>query len=317
LNNFLSLAAGAIPFTNYPYEGENVGCNVCGSDEKTALCSYDRRLKKLNTVICDNCGLLRTNPMPTDAELDAYYKTSYRLDYQLAGSKPPRHHIKRSTILAQDRYDKYKAVIPPNASVLDFGAGSGEFLKVCQDAGCKVAGIEPGTDYATFAKAQYGVTVHNSSWAKTDLGHQKFDVITSFHVFEHLRNPKDAMDFLVAHLSENGVIILEVPNMLPTPNGRKLFETLHFAHVFGFTPEVLAFLGQRCGLEIDDRVTAAGTNIVFRRPKSNAAAVSGDRQYARSLRNSYDKTDIVKFLFKFGWLVGIFKRISRDVRDSF
>lgn len=317
MSTFVKLLKGVIPLTKYPYTGQSVPCGLCGSDEKQTICEYDRRIKKLRTVICMNCGLQRTDPMPTEAELADYYRLSYRFDYQLAGSKPPKFHLKRSKDHAKARYARLAPVLPANTKLLDFGSGSGEFLAECKSHGHDVTGIEPGQTYAKFATDTYGVSVHASPWNEVDLGDAKFDAITSFHVFEHLCDPLAALKWLASHLKEGGVVALAVPDMSPNPSGPKFFELLHFAHVYGFAPETLELLGAYCGLEVETSIPMDGADIVFRKPKSPKNGAKPDPAFAAITANSFDKTDIVGHMVRGGWVVDGFKRAGRDIRDTF
>ncbi len=315
MGTFIKLLKGAVPLSRYPYVGEQIDCALCGSDQKQTLCEYDRRIKKLTTVICMNCGLLRTDPMPTDDELSDYYRLSYRFDYQLAGTRPPAFHLKRSMDNAVKRMQRLAPVVKTGARFLDFGSGSGELLKVARDAGCEATGIEPGQAYATFATQTYGVEVFNDAWQNVDLGDRKFDLITSFHVFEHLRDPLAAMGWLADHLAGDGTITIAVPNMLPGDSGRRLFERVHFAHVHGFTPKTLALLGAACGLEPDPRVKPEGTDIVFRHAKK-PRVFQPDRDGAKSLSQSYDDANVLGHLLGLGWVGDAVKRARKDLRDS-
>jgi len=313
----VQLIKGVIPFTPYPYVGQELPCNICSSPEKSVLSDYDRRIKKLRTVICSNCGLLRTDPMPTEAELADYYRTSYRFDYQMAGSKPPRFHLTRSKKLAGRRLEMLRPAIFDGARVLDFGSGSGEFLAACKAENCEVTGIEPGESYARYAEETYGVKVFSSPWEQTDLGPRKFDLITSFHVFEHLRDPRAALNWLCTHLADDGVVALSVPNMTRNAKSRHLFEDLHFAHVHGFVPETLELLGRRCGLEPDARFATGTTDQMFQKSNSKSAAPSPDPQFAENLAATFQKNDLFNHLIKFGWVVDAVNRARRDVKDTF
>src|ERR1700750_746916 len=149
LRNFL-------PFTRYPFTGVSAACSLCGADEGTVVSLWDRRLKRLRTICCDICGLLRTDPMPSEPELDRYYGGQYRQDYQLAGRTPPARHIRKSLRDAERRRDPVAHPLRPGDRVLDFGSGSGEFLHLMQQAGFSVLGLEPGRDYAAYARRAYG-----------------------------------------------------------------------------------------------------------------------------------------------------------------
>lgn len=148
-----------IPWLPYPYMGCDEACSVCGDGRTATLASIDRRLKKLTTVICRGCGLIRTNPMPTDSELDAYYTYGYRADYQFSKKTPPRYHLYRSAKEAQARTHFLASVLGCGTRVLDVGAGSGEFVHEVQKRGGIPIGIEPGQTYASFAVDSYGVDV--------------------------------------------------------------------------------------------------------------------------------------------------------------
>jgi len=134
-------------------------------------------------------------------------------------------------------------------------------------------------------------------------------------VFEHLRDPKAAMEFLLSKLNPGGVVVIEVPNMLPTK--RKLFEVLHFAHVYGFTPKTLERLGYECGLEVHPDWTVKTADIVFRRAEGELPEPAANSVYAKELAASYDKTDIGAFILKFGWAKDMYTRVAKDVRDTF
>ena len=202
-------------------------------------------------------------------------------------------------------------------AVLDFGCGSGEFLAVCRENGADVTGIEPGKDYANFAREEYGLEILNDSWENIDLGDRKFQVITAFHVFEHLRDPLAAMKWLSSHISDDGVIAIAVPDLSPNPNSRRqLFEDLHFAHVFGFTPPTLELLGRKCGLEPHPDIPIQGTDIVFRKTKVSNPA-EADPDYAREISTQYGNSDVVGHIFRGGWIVDAYRRAKKDISDSF
>ena len=317
MGTILKLLQGVVPLTRYPYSGVEDPCNLCGSDKKRILCEYDRRIKKLRTVICLNCGLLRTDPMPTEDELSDYYRLSYRFDYQMAGSKPPKFHIARSKDHAKARYERLAPTLSNNASILDFGSGSGEFLAECKSHGCKVTGIEPGQAYAKFATETYGLKIHAKPWGQVDLGDQKFDAITAFHVFEHLRDPVAALRWLTSHLADNGVIAIAVPDLSPDFKKTQLFEELHFAHVYGFVPETLELLARFSELETDPRVPSNQTDMVFHKASPDTPPPEPDPTFSHSLADRFGNTDVVGHLLKGGWIVDAWRRASRDIKDTF
>jgi SAM-dependent methyltransferase len=303
--NLVRLAAGFVPFTPYAYQGRAEACVLCQSRDTLPLSRHDRRLKHLTTVICAGCGLIRTHPMPTEAELAEYYRHNYRADYQLVGSKPPRRHLARTRAEAARRVALL--ALPRGARVLDYGSGSGEFLEAGQAAGWKVEGVEPGEAYSSHARG-LGVTVHPA--LPPDAG--PFDAITANHVLEHLRDPLAVLRGLVAALAPGGIIYLSVPDM--GPNRRPAFDRLHFAHVHGFVPETLDLLAASAGLAPDPRFPRERTNVVYTR-----ADVTPRPDPALPVRilAGFNLMSPLRHVATLGWLAPTLRRFSRDVRDSF
>ncbi len=112
------------------------------SQHKLTICKTDRRLKTLTSVACEQCGLIRTDPMPTDAELDAYYAGEYRLDYQFALSdKPPQFHLNRSQGEAETRLAllQPRSVVASACSILAPGPVNSSPLRPNPAMWCKAS----------------------------------------------------------------------------------------------------------------------------------------------------------------------------------
>ncbi len=304
-----------IPLTRYAYRGEETSCNLCGSHHRLTVSQTDRRLKTLKAVACEQCGLIRTDPMPTDAELEAYYAGEYRLDYQFAFSKkPPRFHITRSQRDAEARLALLEPAMSGAKRVLDFGSGSGEFLALAAKAGHTVQGIEPGESFAAFAREEYGVTVQSAVWQQVDFEAGSFDVITSNHVLEHLREPVSALKRMAQWLAEDGVLFVSVPNALG--RRRHSFQHFHFAHVYNFTPQALIWAGMVAGLEPDPRFMNAGTTIVFRKRKEGAAIPVWGEGQGRWVASHFEPSSAMRFLLSGRWAIDALRRFRKAAGDS-
>ena len=302
------------PFTPYPYKGEAKGCDLCGSSETILICDYDRRLKRLTTVACKCCGLIRTDPMPTEAELVRYYSEVYRWDYQLAGSGPPRRHMSRKTKDAEQRLSLLAPVMRPGMRILDFGSGAGTFLGAAAAAGHSVLGIEPGHAFGNYARETFGVEVIIEHWerVKQDLG--PFDLFTTTQVIEHLRRPVGALRWLASLLAPDGIIYVTVPNLVRS--SKQPFRRFHFAHVHGFTPEVLQRAGAVCGLMPDPRVPADGTKIAFRKSPEGPQLPSPDWNYGEQVKSLFPRTSVARFVLSAEWLWAACKRLRNSVSNS-
>lgn len=310
----LTALVNLLPFVPYAYSGEQIACNLCGCRERVIVSRHDRRLKPLVAAACHECGLVRTDPMPTDAELRTYYARDYRFDYQLASKDPPRFHVNRSRREAQARLAHLEAVLKPSSNILDFGSGSGEFLDVAAKAGHRVLGVEPGSDYAAFARRAYGVDVIVAPWQDLDLPAGSFDLITANHVIEHLREPVDALRALAGLLAPGGAIYVAVPNVLAKSG--PAFERFHFAHVHNFTPDTLLWAGERAGLELDPRIAPAGTSIVFRKRAEDLPARTWTSPQGPVLAARFDQASPVRHLVSGRWVGAAVWRLRKVIKDS-
>lgn len=95
-------------------------------------------------------------------------------------------------------------------NILDYGCGVGDFLEHLQKNGYDVLGMEPNDSARKIAQSKIG----NEKVTSTELEHndQKFDIITLWHVLEHIPNLNEIIQQLKNHLSENGRLIIAVPN---------------------------------------------------------------------------------------------------------
>lgn len=303
-----------VPFTGYPYVGAPTACNLCGSSGSLTVAETDRRLKTLRSIACTQCGLIRTDPMPTPDELARYYATAYRADYQLAfAGGPPRHHLNRSAREAAFRADLLARKLVPGARVLDFGSGSGEFLAAARTRGCEVVGVEPGRDYAAYARATHGVEVlDDAAGDRFPDGH--FDVVTTHHVMEHLRDPADVMERLAGWLKPDGVLYAAVPNMAAT--GKPPHERFHFAHVHGFVRETFDLTARRAGLLPHPEYWREDTTVVYAKTAAPRGALACPG-LAERLAADLKPTPPAAYLASGAWLLPMVRRNAKAVRDTF
>lgn len=150
--------------------------------------------------------LLFTNPVPDD--LDNYYKSDDYISH--TDSKKTLFDKLYQTVKNHTLKQKLKLINSFNTekTILDIGAGTGDFLSVCKQNNWIVNGIEPSEQARTLAKDK-GILLYNSV---DDLDVKKFDVITLWHVLEHIPNLSEFITTLKQLLKPNGVLIIAVPN---------------------------------------------------------------------------------------------------------
>ncbi len=151
--------------------------------------------------------MLVTTPVPKN--ISDYYKSEDYISH--TDSKKSMFDKVYQTVKKITLKRKLKLINSFNSSsktILDVGAGTGDFLKVCANNSWNVLGIEPSLDARNIAAKKEVNLLENLSEVKD----QKFDVITLWHVLEHVENLSEYIIELKNLLSENGTLIIAVPN---------------------------------------------------------------------------------------------------------
>ena len=156
---------------------------------------YDEKLDKYATL-------------PVPENLDQYYLSEDYIshtDSKKGLFEKAYHFIKRLMLKKKLRLISSRVV---QGSLLDIGAGTGDFLKQAKNEGWKVTGIEPSPD-ARRKASEKGIDLFQNI---DSVSTQKFDAITMWHVLEHVPDLQYQIEWLKSHLNENGVLFVAVPN---------------------------------------------------------------------------------------------------------
>lgn len=190
-------------------------CPVCNATDFAPFLTckdYTVSQELFNIVSCKSCNFKFTNPRPSDSEIGRYYKSEDYVSHTNTkkGLINKLYHAIRSYTLK-----KKLALISQYVSrgtILDYGCGTGMFLRTCKEAGWKTYGFEPDQDAKGIAVG--GVLIVDSSKEdiKQKLAGAKLDVITLWHVLEHVTDLKLTLQFFKDNLSDEGRLIIAVPN---------------------------------------------------------------------------------------------------------
>ncbi len=175
-------------------------CLLCGSD---ALLVLDA---SANIKRCEACGYVFDDPRPTIEEISAYYSRPSKYDDWL-GASQERESLWRRRLKKLLRHRV-------GGDLLDIGTGIGQFLKLAQPHFSSVTGTEVSSSAAQIARERYGQEVINDLLERIDFGGQKFDVITLFHVLEHVHDPLAVVRKCHSLLRNEGLLVIAVPNEL-------------------------------------------------------------------------------------------------------
>lgn len=192
----------------------NFKCPWCDSEKtEIKLCLKDEFLTKEDFQIheCRNCGLLFTEPRPPKDKIGEYYKSEEYYSHQenKKGFIPRLYEQVKSINL------KHKYKIATNGkcigNLLDIGCGVGDFLHTAEQHGWQCTGVEPSDDAKTIARKRIKAEILSSEDLER-IPSETFDVITMWHVLEHVDNLKWQIAQLQRLIKKDGRIVIAVPN---------------------------------------------------------------------------------------------------------
>jgi 2-polyprenyl-3-methyl-5-hydroxy-6-metoxy-1,4-benzoquinol methylase len=170
-------------------------------------------------------GYRRLDPLPTEAELEAFYRDKY---YGLiaAGGRAPEimrqmqggaESAAELEWLGKTLWADIRAVLDAllpgetNRAVLDIGCGPGVFLRAMQEAGWRPTGVEPSQEAGARAR-EAGLELFGSVEAALAAGRKSFEAVTLLNVLEHVRDPIAVIGSARTALRQGGILVVRVPN---------------------------------------------------------------------------------------------------------
>ncbi|MGQ7945906.1 class I SAM-dependent methyltransferase [Flavobacterium sp. WC2509] len=168
----------------------------------------------------ETLDMLITHPQPSLDVLGKYYESADYIshtDSKRSLFERAYHFVKN--IALKNKLDLINSHQPSKGAILDIGAGTGEFLAVAGKDGWKTVGVEPSDKAKAIAKNKGVTFVENTS----ELQSQSFDVISMWHVLEHVPNLEEQIKELKRLLKPTGTLIVAVPNF-------KSFDAKHYGN---------------------------------------------------------------------------------------
>jgi len=180
------------------------GCPVCGHKDEVS-----ERFKKWGYSIlrCSGCSLMFVYPQPSKSELLELYSGDYFLrggKYAAVGEGGGENPSRQNDLAKLEVVGWYKS----KGRLLDVGCAFGEFMKLAQEKGYDVSGVETSEAAAGYAKETLGLEVFNCELQSADLGSQEYDLITMWDVLEHVGNPVATLSEVSRLLRPGGTVII-------------------------------------------------------------------------------------------------------------
>jgi SAM-dependent methyltransferase len=225
---------------------EEVACNLCGSDNwrlwQTVPVKRFGPDGAFNLVRCQDCGLVYVNPRPSPEEMNEYYPAAYYENLASIGMNMRRWYQGNKLRRLQAHRQ--------GGRLLDIGCNDGLFLYLAREAGWQVQGVEVAGPGVTYAREVLKVDVFVGELTEANFPEQYFDVVTFWHVLEHLYDPLRELRETHSILKPDGLLVIEVPNIASLQ--ARLFSANWAAldiprHLYHFSPDSLQAMLERAG----------------------------------------------------------------------
>jgi SAM-dependent methyltransferase len=246
-------------------------------------------------VRCPQCRLVFQDPQPPDEVLDASYYHDPEFTATLFG---PYREWTLQRARESLRMLVASSTAPAAGRALDVGCSSGAWLEVLATAGWTASGVELGAHTAQAARAR-GLDVHTGTLADAApaLAGERFDLITFWEVFEHLRDPVHELRIAAELLAPGGRLAATFPNVegwYPRATHRLLARRTGVweypelpLHLYDFGPRTASRLLERCGYRVIELHTFPVPFFVYRSTTLSRAALGAGAR-GRMLALAFD-----------------------------
>jgi 2-polyprenyl-3-methyl-5-hydroxy-6-metoxy-1,4-benzoquinol methylase len=278
---------------------EAASCPLCGGSGRIR---YDRLRDRSWNVSgiwsfreCNECGHLWLDPRPIGEDIGRLYASYYThgvergsplqgngfwpmcrrgvleaYGYLGVARSSTERLLGRAMHFVPPVWDECEEIVrsvpgPPRGRLLDVGCGDGYFLRVMQELGWTVQGLEPDPRAAGFARA-HGLEILEMPIERAPLDRNGFDAITMSHVIEHVPDPVAVLSDARRALKPGGILLVSTPNAnswghsMFGPSWYPLEPPRHF-HIF--RPENLAACAERAHLQVVDLRTTGRLHLIF------------------------------------------------------
>jgi len=202
---------------------------------------------------CQNCSLVFTNSRPNFESSIKYYNFSTYTSHQNNSKRIIDiiyNFIRGKTL--QSKLTLINKLVTQKGRILDYGTGTGHFPKLTSANGWKTEAVEPNPN-----------ALKNSVFSNTKkdlldlINKEKFNVITLFHVLEHVHQLKETLNQLTSLIEKDGFLILALPNH--ESYDAKIYNEFWAAfdvprHLYHFNQKAVAHISKIYNLEIKEKI---------------------------------------------------------------
>jgi len=203
---------------------------------------------------CSSCSFRFTQDVPDAASIASYYKSEDYISHSntATGLINRLYHFVRTRAIVQKRKLIENSTGINTGKLLDIGSGTGAFLSEMKKHGWETIGLEPDADARNVAQKIYNIHLADSDQLY-QLPANHFDVITLWHVLEHVHELSKYIQQIKTILRPNGKLFIAVPNY--RASDASVYQE-HWAaydvprHLYHFSPRSMELLMEKHGLKI-------------------------------------------------------------------
>jgi len=213
----------------------------CPADSSHGAMRFQFEKNGASVYRCARCGTFSADAAydPSQYDLDNYYTArGDTAEILLAYFGDRWSYVAR----------RLAGVIPPPATLLDVGAGSGGFVRVCRRAGYAATGVDPSEQAVAFAREKMDVEIERGTAA--DYSGRSFDAVVAMNVIEHVPDPGGFLAEIIACARPAGIVAVTTPNtrayrrLLRGPARWDGIDPPHHLHVLSRRGLDCLFIGQ-------------------------------------------------------------------------
>lgn len=288
-------------------------CPVCGQTDfnKVMTCTdHYATGESFDLYRCKKCGFLFTQNAPVEAEIGRYYESPDYISHSdtRKGLMNSVYHRVRKHMLSKKAGLVKACSNLKTGSILDIGTGTGYFACKMKENGWEVSAVEKSPKAREFAKEHFSIDV-KSPEELFSFEDSSFDVVTLWHVMEHLEKLEKTWETINRILKENGVLIVAVPNCqsYDAMKYREMWAAYDVPrHLWHFTSSTIKSLAEKNGFVLAGKYPmpfdAFYVSMLSEKYKKNSfpfisGMITGARAWFSAI-SSKDKSSSIIYIFR-------------------
>ena len=229
-------------------------CPLCysGQFSNYLTCTdYTVSQQKFDIVACEQCNFKFTNPRPDAAHIGEYYQSQDYVSHANKGNSLINIIYKIARSFTLNGKIQLINSVADKGHLLDIGCGTGHFLAAAKKDGWQITGVEPDDQARAIAQKEAAQNIHQELPDKLP---QKYDVVTMWHVLEHIPDLNSFIKKLLGHIHDTSTLVIAVPNY-------KSYDAQHYKeewaaydvprHLYHFDQNTMSALMGKYGLKVD------------------------------------------------------------------